>query len=70
MKNILNVIRIIIIIYLITFTAVMVSMYTKRKVYKDEFPTVMGYTYKPTLTTIKRINIIKNILPIFLTTFI
>lgn len=45
MKNILNVIRIIIIIYLITFTAVMVSMYTKRKVYKDEFPTVMGYTY-------------------------
>ena len=45
MKNILNVIRIIIIIYLITFTAVMVSMYTKRKVYNDEFPTVMGYTY-------------------------
>ena len=45
MKNILNVIRIIIIIYLILFTAIMVSIYTKRKVYNDQFPTVFGYTY-------------------------
>lgn len=45
MKNILNIIRIIIIVYLVSFTAIMVSIYTKRKVYNDKFPTIFNYTY-------------------------
>lgn len=60
MKNILNVIRILIIIYLVAFTAIMVSMYTKRKVYNDMFPTVLGYTYIKVDTDIYEPDIKKN----------
>lgn len=45
MKNILNFIRIVIIIYLICITIIFVSMFTQKKINKNEFPTLMGYSY-------------------------
>ncbi len=45
MKNILNFIRILIIIYLVCITIILVSMFTQKKINKNEFPTLMGYSY-------------------------
>lgn len=65
MKFLVNVIRWIIIVYLVLYVIIMMTFFTKKKTYNESYPTILGYSYYKVDSDVFEPDIKKNNVVIF-----